>query len=71
MFLPAVHRFCDERFGRFAEEIFLGHAADFQRHGRAADALDDMMVQERHTAFDRVRHFHPVTKQIEDVIGQK
>jgi hypothetical protein len=71
MLLPAVHGLGDQRLGRFPEQIFLGHASDFQRHRRATYALDDVMIQERHGAFNRVRHFHPVAKQIEDVIGQK
>src|ERR1700732_4354044 len=66
MLWPAVHGLGDQGLGRFPEQIFLGHASDFQRHRRATHALDDVMIQERHAAFNRVRHYHPVAKQIEE-----
>ena len=33
-------------------------------------AFDDVMIQERKAALDRVHLFHTVAEQIEDVIGQ-
>ena len=70
MLLPVVRGFGDQVLGSFTQQVFLGHASDFQRNRRATDAFDDVMIQERHAAFDRVRHFHTVAEQVEDVIRQ-
>ena len=70
MLVAAVDGVGQDGSGRLAQHVLLGHAADLLRHRQRAHQLDDVMIEERHAAFDRVRHLHAVAEHGQHVVRQ-
>ena len=70
MLLSPVDGIRNKRAGRFAQDVFFRHAANLQVNGHGGNQLHQMMIQERHTPFDGMRHFHSIAKNIQQILGQ-
>lgn len=74
--LALVNLLRDERFARFPQDPLLNHlsaggiVADFHAGRESVDIFREDVVEEGRSAFDGVRHFHPVAHAGQDPIGE-
>ncbi len=74
--LALINLLRDERFARFPQDPLLNHpsacgiVADFHTGRESVDVFHEDVIEERRSAFDGVRHFHPVAHAGEDPIGE-
>src|SRR5262245_21522262 len=40
-------------------------------HRHSSQKFHDAMIEKRHATLDRMRHFHPITQEVQDIVWQK
>src|SRR5215469_16560984 len=60
MLLSPVNSIGDDVPNGLAKNELLSHTADLQGHRLRTEHFNDMMIEERHTSLDGVRHLHAI-----------
>jgi len=66
VFLSPVDGIGEDVAHRLAQHLLFGHATNLQIDRLRANGLDDVMIEERDPALDRVRHLHTLRQPLVD-----